>query len=83
MAFGEWKSWEAKSICVEVYLHKKIKEPLCLDCQHYWDSWNSFQRGQALMTGKDEYERYVMEEAGRDAIEDGYLQRTHEELNLT
>lgn len=61
-AFGEWNSWEDKSICVEVYLHKDIGEPLCLDCQQFWDSWNAFQRGQAMMNGRAEYERHLMED---------------------
>lgn len=61
-SFGEWKSWEDKDICKEIVLHRRIKEPLCLDCQEFWDSWNSFQRGKAISVGNDELTRYWMEE---------------------
>ena len=83
MAFGEWKSWEDKDVCKEIYLHRKLKEPFCKDCQEYWDSWNPFKRGQAMINGRNEYARYVMEDAGRDAIEEGYLSSTNHRKTRT
>ena len=55
MEASEYKSCLDKAICVEVYIHQKKREPLCLDCQQYWDSWNELERQLANATGKRHY----------------------------
>ena len=52
---SNWISYLDATICVEIYIHHKKREPLCLDCQQYWDSWNELERQLANATGKRHY----------------------------
>ena len=57
MEASEYKSCLDKAICVEIYIHHKNRQPLCLDCQQYWDSWTELERVAAISTGRQEWKR--------------------------
>lgn len=50
-----YKSWSDKSICMEIFKHQKHNQPLCLDCQRYWDSWSEVERIAASTFGRLQY----------------------------
>jgi hypothetical protein len=55
METPEYKSHSDKTVCVEVFIHQKHDQPLCLDCQQHWDSWSEAERKEALVLGRQYY----------------------------